>query len=450
MELKQYFSQLKGWGTNGIGTWFDPADSVDPFSTDPLYRWARARPIEEWNRKRDLLIAAQKEGLATTLCITPNVVYIDQLQSELAAEANRGEYIGPNLCPSNPEARRIILRNCENIFRFLAEGGVKLNYILAALRDFGGCGCSDCEPWMNTFLELWEEISPLMLKYHPETKVQFCTWWVSPEEMMFLTEYLEIKQPPWVDGVNASMGYDIELPEFSLPPGYRKTAFLHISYASGHSDKYGVKGAVVAPKRLEEICRRLSSSGYQGYQAYSEGIFEDLNKFLVSRLGEDATQDAKELVREYCRSQFSTSPQDTDLLVEAIYAMEDLQNEDGEKLACIFEGIGRKYNLADNWRYAMLEVRAQVAKLEHEIGTEQEWEKAITELNPHDQGEYILRLEKLIEERKKILVHLERNVYRVGVQNHVMIIDYDYQPFVRWRENRSQDKLQNIGGEFEV
>jgi hypothetical protein len=31
-----------------------------------------------------------------------------------------------------------------------------------------------------------------------------------------------------------------------------------------------------------------------------------------------------------------------------------------------------------------------------------------------------------------------------------MIIDYDYQPFVRWRENRSQDKLQNIGGEFEV
>ena len=69
-------------------------------------------PIMQWDRKRKLLQAARDNHLKLTLCVTPNVVYIDQLKPELAAEAASNEYIGPNLCPSKPEARAIILRNC--------------------------------------------------------------------------------------------------------------------------------------------------------------------------------------------------------------------------------------------------------------------------------------------------------------------------------------------------
>jgi len=100
-ELRSYFKEFKKWGATGIGTCVDPANMVDPFGKNPLYRWAREKPTKELKRKRDLLCAAKDEGLKLSLGLISNVVYIDQLSEELSADTGKEGYIGPNLCPQN-------------------------------------------------------------------------------------------------------------------------------------------------------------------------------------------------------------------------------------------------------------------------------------------------------------------------------------------------------------
>lgn len=436
-ELYQYFSELASWGINGIGTWFDPANACDPFSNDPLYRWAREMPVIQWDRKRKLLQAAQDNHFKLTLSVTPNVVYIDQLKPDLAAEAASNEYIGPNLCPSKPEARAIILQNCENLFRYLAEGGISLDFVLAPLRDYGGCSCPKCTPWVKTFLDLWEEILPILNKYHPRCKVQFCTWWVTAEEIDIIRSYLEHRHPEWVDGMNLSLGYSTEIPEVVLPKGYQKSIFLHISYASTHLDKYGVKGGVVAPKRLEIIFRKLANSDIVGFQAYSEGIYDDLNKFLVAHLGRNPMDSVKTLVQIYCENYFGVRGKDTQKIVDVIYGLEDLKGESSQELVSILEDIGDRYKCLTNWRFELLIIRVKVAYLEWLIGDENRWNKEYTNLDYEDRKNYINRIDTLVEERRKILDYLERYVYRVGAQCHGLDIDTDYKSWQRWKSKGS-------------
>ena len=57
---------------------------------------------------------------------------------------------------------------------------------------------------------------------------------------------------------------------------------------------------VVAPKRLETIFREPANSDIVGFQAYSEGIYDDLNKFLIAHLGKNPMDSVKTLVKTYC------------------------------------------------------------------------------------------------------------------------------------------------------
>jgi hypothetical protein len=434
-EAGELFKEWKSWGINGIGTYFNPANVVDPFSQDPLYKWAREMPIMQWERKRKLLQVAQENEMKMTLSLSPNVAYIDQLRPELSAEATSPEYIGPNLCPSKPEARRIILNNCKNLFEYIANGGVRIDFILAFLRDWGGCSCKECSPWVKTYLGLWEDLMPILREYHPNAKVQFCTWWVTEEEVEIICEYLRTQNPEWVDGINLSLDYSTEIPKVELPDGYRKTIFLHISYATTHLDKYGVKGGVVAPNRLDMIFKKLKDYNMEGFQAYSEGIYDDLNKFLIAHLGNDSSLNTRELVKDYCYKYFKiNNSTDIEELVDAIYKLENLKDEEASKIVETLEKIGKEYNCLYNWRFALLLTRAKVGTLEYQIGNEEIWKEEYQKLSPEERKRYIHKIDTLVEERRKVLDYLERYVYRVGAQCHVLNIDSDYRFWQEWKK----------------
>lgn len=443
-EMKRLFADWKSWGINGFGTEFSPVNVVDPFGSDPLYRWAREKPLEEWKRKCNLLLAAQEAGLSTTLCNANNAVYIDQLKPALAAAAPKGEYgvIGPNLCPSQAEAEEIILRNWCNLLGLLKKSGVRLDYVLAFFRDWGGCECEKCQPWVKKVISYWEkDLSAILLSFFPQAKVQFCTWWVKADEMPFIQEFLA-RKPKWVDGLNLSLGYQTDIPQVEIPPSYRKTIFLHISYSSGHTDKYGVKGAVVAPSRLDLIFKNLAKRpDIAGYQAYSEGIFDDLNKFLVGYLGPNPLLDTRQLVANYCRQYFGTNDQDTEKMVTAIYQLEVVEKEPagGEQTHDILAKIGDTYSLAGNWRYELLRIRAKVAELEHRIGNKEQWQTDTDNLDAVAKVKHLAAIEQIVEERRETLEYLERYVYRVGTQCHLLDIDVEYRP---WREWKDGLKLQ--------
>ncbi len=442
-EMRDYCAELALWGINGVGNWFDPADAVDPFSQETRYRWAREMPLQEWARQARWMRAAGELGLETILCITPNAVYIDQLHPEWLATADQPHIIGPLLCPSKPEAHKIILRNQENLLRFLSERGVRLTALFTAPRDWGGCNCAQCRPWMKTLLRLWDDIMPIALRYHPNAKFHLCTWWAEEAELAIIDEWLRRQRPEWFDSINFSLGYGEMLPQRAVPAGYRKSAFVHIGYGHTRRGVYGTLGGVVAPQRLSRILSGFPQAGLCGFIAYSEGICDDLNKCIIGRLGWQPQSDAKELVSEYCRWYFGS---EAAALANAISGLEPIEAASNERLAEIRNALELQVNrlprYASQWRFDQLLIRARVAAFDRELGDAAAWTARVEKLkqeHPNQQefeaalNKWLSSQEALIERRRHELERLERQIYRVGAQCHGLTVDIECAAWQAWR-----------------
>jgi len=436
-ELGALLREWQRQGINGYTTWFDPYDVTDPFSTDPLYYWPRHRAQLLWRRKRECLKAAQELGLQIGVCFTTNSDYLDQLRPDWAAQPHaKGHMFGPNLCPAHPEARALLRQNITRLMEFLKEGGVRVDYIPAAFYDWGGCDCEKCRPWVSTALRLWEEdLAPAARAAQPSAKIQFCTWFMQGDENDSFRALLE-RRPDWLDGVLISPGYKTEWPDISLPRPYRKLLFLHISYAYDYSDRYGRTGGIPAPARLATIFRHCARLGdIEGFQAYSEGIYDDINKFLIGRLGRHPELDARELVAEYCRVYFRTNPDDTKRLTDAIYCLECLAQNPGDAaaLADELQALGEKCRRAGGWRFDILRLRPQIEDLNQKIGGKAQWDAAVAGRDDASRREFIARVDALAAQRQELLEILERRVYRIGMQITNMHMDLEHAAWQAWR-----------------
>ena len=96
------------------------------------------------------------------------------------------------------------------------------------------------------------------------------------------------------------------------------------------------------------------------------------------------------------------------------------------------EEIGGKYALRSNWRYEILRVRAAVGAIEWKIGSKEKWQAEWNALMRAQKPPYLARTERLVARRREILEYLERCIYRVGTQCHVLNIDMEYQPWREW------------------
>ncbi|HOX57065.1 MAG TPA: hypothetical protein P5205_00225 [Candidatus Paceibacterota bacterium] len=281
-EMRQVLSEAKHWGFNRYADWFDAIDCVDPFAGDPQYSLGHAL----WDLKRVHFRTAQSLGLATDLVVTPNHVYRDQLKPEWLAR--RGPRIqGQLICPHQPGAREAILNNYTNLFADLAKAGVNLTAINSAPYDYGGCACDQCKPWILTFAQLTLDIHQIARSHHPKVELHFIGWWWTAEEHKLFAQWMDEHAP----GLAASMALHIPydqtgVADVPLPMGCRKHAFVHIGYPdrSAPRDIYAKTGPVAAPRRLADTVRKLSSQSVTGVMAYSEGIYDDVNKALLGAL----------------------------------------------------------------------------------------------------------------------------------------------------------------------
>ena len=298
--MRQVLSEAKHWGFNRYADWFDAIDCVDPFSGDPQYSLANAL----WDLKRTHFRTAQSLGLATDLVITPNHVYRDQLKPEWLAK--RGPRIqGQLICPHQPGAREAILKNYTNLFADLAKAGVNLTAINAAPYDYGGCACDQCKPWIITFAQLTLDIHKIARTYHPKVELHFIGWWWTAEEHKLFAQWMDEHAP----GVAVSMALHIPydqtgVADVPLPKGCRKHAFVHIGYPdrSTPRDIYAKTGPVVAPKRLAATVTNLGAQSVTGVMAYSEGIFDDVNKALLGGLFTGKQQSLARRAAGLCRT----------------------------------------------------------------------------------------------------------------------------------------------------
>jgi hypothetical protein len=306
-EMRRMLEEAVFWGFNRYGDWFDMIDCSDPFIEERFVNQGHAL----WEKKKANFRSAQALGLPCDLIVTPNHVYLDQCVPDLKA---KGDYhvFGQLICPSKPEARAIILKNYENLFADLARSGVRLSSLCCCPYDYGGCACDQCKPWILTYAKLVREIHSLCKRYHPDVELRHIGWWWKVEEHRLLTEWAERDIPGQTKTNFLHIPYDkMAVDNVGLPRGCQRGAFVHIGYGdlSSPGDSYGQLGPIIAPDRLPKTLDNLAKQGVTDLMAYSEGVFDDVNKALYAGLASGKFRTTDDVLRAYAKRYFGVDHQ---------------------------------------------------------------------------------------------------------------------------------------------
>jgi hypothetical protein len=371
-EMRRYLAEAKRWGFNRYADWFDMEDCSDPFAEKGLVLLSHAM----WERKKQNFRSAQALGLSCDLVITPNHVYVDQCRPALLAKKGP-KIFGQLICPSQPEARAMILKNYENLFADLARAGVRLRAINSCPYDFGGCACEKCRPWILTFAKLMREIHAIAERYHFGIENHMIGWWWTPEEHRLLADWADREAPGWIKSMSLHIPYSATtVAGVRLPKGCQRWAFVHIGYAdqANPRDIYGHFGPVAAPLRLPETVEHLAASGVTGVMAYSEGMFDDVNKALLAGLGSGQFRTGDEVLRAYATRYFGADRQQAAPWAQWLTAWGRPFDADPEQMA---QQLARlKQPGASGWRERQWELKLELFRLNKRIMAETGWTPA--------------------------------------------------------------------------
>jgi hypothetical protein len=401
-EMKEYLAELKWWGFNRYGDWPTTTDIRSPFRTDK--EWDLSR--EQLDRKTKAFRVAQDLGLALNLIITPNHVYLDQLRPEIAA-VKKPKIAGQLVCPSQAGGRKAILDNAENWFRHFAENGVRLSAFTAFAYDYGGCACKLCNPWILTFARLAKEIHGIALKWHANIEPWFCSWWWRPEEHAVVNAWARENAPGWLKGMTLHLEYNqTRFKDVPLPEGCRKIAFVHDGYAdqSKDSDLYAKWGPVVAPARLPETLKNIASDGADGFQVYSEGVFDDVNKAILGGVGSGRFVDVTAVLKQYAERYFGCGSIEAASWAQWLAAWGSRKTVKFPEAKQRFEELAR--SAKPSWRLEQWRCKVVLEKLDRAIGSPK-------------QDEWTLEKLKLADAFWTEQERLHRDVYKLGPTRHI-------------------------------
>ncbi len=315
-EVGRYLEDLSLWGVNAVLLGF--------LLPNPKDQEAAERRREDY---REFLRLAKHAGMRLGFLGSVNCGFPDPPVEAVAmdfpdTDPPRRGLVGPRVCPSHPAGREYLRRMFTSFLAGYEDIG--LDYVAAFPYDSGGCGCEQCWPWgARGYLQLSRDLSRIAKARYPRCKFILATWCFdvrkeSDGEYDGLQAALE-RDSDWVDYTMADAHEDF--PPWPLrhgaPGGVPLLNFPEITMWGRYP--WGGSGANPLPDRLERLwgqARHLLHGGFP----YSEGIFEDLNKVLVSRLYWNRQSSAALAVRDYVAYEFG--PQVVEELTEAIYLLE--------------------------------------------------------------------------------------------------------------------------------
>jgi hypothetical protein len=376
-ECRDMLAEAKYWGFNRYMDWLDTSDCSDPFRGPVENRiGARAYGLgdAQLDNKKLHYTVAQNLGFLPDNDVNPNQVYVDQCLSKLLATP--GDRVqGQLICPSIPEARAVILKNYDNLFRDLSRSGVRLHTFMACPYDWGGCRCDKCKPWILTFAKLTHEVYDVARKYYPNIKVDILGWWWTPDEHRLFADWVDRNAPGWVDIMYLHMPYGAtSVSKVPLPKGCKLGAFVHIGYAEQEepADIYGHFGPVIAAQRLQKSVTDLKAQGVVAINAYSEGIFDDVNKAILGGLVSGEHQTADEVLEAYARRYFGADPAAAKLWAQWLKAWGKPFEVDIPRSAADLQTLLKK-TPQSGWRLRQWELKQQLLAVDKEIGNGTDW-----------------------------------------------------------------------------
>ena len=282
-----YVEDLSLWGVNTLGVWFD-MHHFEGFE-DPQAQ-------QMLKRLRAFLRAAKSVGMRPSLVVVANEAYNNSPQELRAVGPGRGGFYNVELCPHKAGAKDLLLKQFSEVFRTFADVGVE--YIVIWPYDQGSCGCAQCAPWgSNGFLFIADPLSQLARHYFPKVQIVLSTWYFDNREWIGLSKAFR-RKPAWADCILTEPGShadDFPL-HHEIPGNLPLIGFPEISMAGMYP--WGGFGANPQPARFQKEWDRVKGRSEGGF-TYSEGIYEDLNKVILSQFYWDAKKNALSTVKEY-------------------------------------------------------------------------------------------------------------------------------------------------------
>ncbi len=406
-EMREILSEAKFWGLNCYSDWFDTIDLYDPYAREKNGISLFNMPEAMWERKFSHYRTAHDLGFELGLAIAPNHVFSDQLT--LGKQAVKTENIfGQLLCPSDPVSHEVILKNYKNLFNDFKSHGLNLKSLEANPYDYGGCACEKCSPWITAFAELYKNIFEMAKTFFPEIKANMICWWVSEEEHEILDGWLAKNASNLLNSKIHYIPYgrtSYDITKYTINEKYGERAFVHVGYGGGrNSDLYGHFGPVAAPKRIEETVKFLETRKAEGFSAYCEGTFEDLNRAILAGLGSGAYSDANSVMKAYAERYFGTNPEGwAHWLAKWENAFEVNVKESRTEFDLLSAGAKR------SWRLEQWECKLKMFEFGH-VATKSKDRKAAADF--WDEKEY-----------------LWRKVWGLGLTRHILKFDWRIPPW---------------------
>lgn len=311
-EIRRYIEDLALYGNNVLSVWFDfhHYQGID----DPAAR-------EMIARLRSMIEIAGSVGMDATLGILANEGYANSPKNLRSVPTKTAHY-GVEICPSKPGGMEKILADRAAMFDAFADLPIK--YVWLWPYDQGGCECPDCSPWGSRgFLKTCEAVGRLARKKFPDVKIIISTWCFGyfhgdAEWDGFYAKMAE--KPDWVDVVLAEHhgNYPRYVLDHGRPGDYPVVNFPEISMFG--MDPWGGFGANLQPRRLQNVWNSAQSLLSGGFP-YSEGIFEDVNKFICAQLYWSPKRPVASILTEYAAGFFGRDGAEN--VVKAMFLLED-------------------------------------------------------------------------------------------------------------------------------
>ena len=251
------------------------------------------------------------------------------------------------ICPNKDGGLEEILRERRAMLERFAD--LDIAYISYWPYDQGGCTCKKCAPWgANGFLKILPRFKKLLNEFFPKAELIISTWYFDK----FIPGEWDAFYPHMKDASLCGSEYIMsfffngELPEVlrknGIPDGLKFVDFPEISMYT--CSPWGGFGAIAYPKFLNTT-NQNSGHLYSGGYPYSEGIFEDVNKYCTQTYYTGLYTDANEAILNYVKFEFCVSGDAARELADAIIKSETAQARD--KIHADKTGTSERFPIKD-------------------------------------------------------------------------------------------------------
>ena len=301
-------------GCNSLLVWFDMHhfESMEDEGAQSLVK-----------RLRAILGYANSIGIGGSLTMISNEGFVSSpahLRAEWAVQngyhASPDSHYHVEICPSKDGGIEEILRSRRAMLEHFAD--LKIDYVVYWPYDQGGCTCKACAPWgANGFLKLLPHFKALVNEMMPRTEIILSAWYFDKFTVGEWEGLLDnIEGIPYVLSFFENGVLPEVIRERGLPAGVEFIEFPEISMRG--CSPWGGYGASHLAAFLDRT-NETSKDIYGGAYPYSEGVFEDANKFIELALYSGECESALEALRVYMNFEFCT---DSDELFEALVLTE--------------------------------------------------------------------------------------------------------------------------------